>query len=35
LTDALDAVLADKPVTVSAVVSPGCIINFPNRKHRH
>jgi peroxiredoxin len=35
LTDALDDVLTDKPVAVSAVVSPGCIINFPNRKHRH
>ena len=35
LTDALDAVLANKPVAVSSVVSPGCLINFPNRKHRY
>jgi peroxiredoxin len=32
LTDALDAVLANKPVTVTSVVSPGCLINFPHRK---
>jgi peroxiredoxin len=33
LTDALDAVLANKPVAVASVVSPGCLINFPHRKH--
>ena len=33
LTDALDALLADKPVAVASVVSPGCLINFPHRKH--
>jgi len=32
LTDALDALLADKPVVVASVVSPGCLINFPRRK---
>jgi peroxiredoxin len=35
LTDALDAVLADKPVAVASVASPGCLINFPNRKQPH
>jgi peroxiredoxin len=35
LTEALDAVLANKPVAVSSVVSPGCLINFPDRQHRH
>jgi peroxiredoxin len=35
LTDALDAVLANNPVAASSVVSPGCLINFPNRKHRY
>ena len=35
LTDALDAVLADKPVAVASAASPGCLINFPNRKHPH
>jgi peroxiredoxin len=35
LTDALDAVLANNPVAVSSVASPGCLINFPNRKHRY
>jgi hypothetical protein len=29
LTDALDALLANKPVAVASVVSPGCLINFP------
>ena len=33
LTDALDAMLAGKPVTVASAGSPGCLINFPNRKH--
>jgi peroxiredoxin len=33
LTDALDALLANKPVAVASVVSPGCLINFPHRKH--
>ena len=33
LTDAMAAVLADKPVAVASVVSPGCLINFPHRKH--
>ncbi|HEY2780060.1 MAG TPA: redoxin family protein [Steroidobacteraceae bacterium] len=35
LTDALDAVLANRPIAVSSVASPGCLINFPNRKHRY
>jgi peroxiredoxin len=35
LTEALDAVLANKTVAVSSVVSPGCLINFPDRKHRY
>jgi peroxiredoxin len=33
LTDALEALLANKPVAVASVVSPGCLINFPDRKH--
>jgi peroxiredoxin len=33
LTDALDALLASKPVAVASVISPGCLINFPHRKH--
>jgi peroxiredoxin len=33
LADALDALLANKPVAVASVVSPGCLINFPHRKH--
>jgi peroxiredoxin len=33
LTDALDALLANKPLPVAAVASPGCLINFPERKH--
>jgi peroxiredoxin len=32
LTEALDAVLASKPVATTSVVSPGCLINFPHRK---
>ncbi len=35
LEDALDAVLANQTVAVSSVASPGCLINFPNRKHRY
>jgi peroxiredoxin len=35
LSDALDALLASKPVAVSSVVSPGCLINFPHRKHSY
>ena len=35
LTDALDAVLANKPVAVATVVSPGCLINFPHRKRSY
>lgn len=35
LTDALDSVLANKPVAVASVLSPGCLINFPNRKHHY
>ena len=35
LTDSLDAMLADKPVAVASAASPGCLINFPNRKHSH
>jgi hypothetical protein len=31
LTDALDAMLAGKPISAAAVNSPGCLINFPNR----
>lgn len=31
LTDALDSVLAGKPLAVAQVMSPGCLINFPNR----
>jgi peroxiredoxin len=33
LADALDALLASKPVSVASVASPGCLINFPHRKH--
>jgi peroxiredoxin len=33
LTDALDALLANKPVAVASVASPGCLINFPHRQH--
>lgn len=32
LADALNAVLAGKPVAKAVVNSPGCLINFPNRK---
>jgi len=32
LTDALDSVLTGKPVAVAHVMSPGCLINFPNRR---
>jgi peroxiredoxin len=35
LTDALDAVLAGRPVAVASIVSPGCLINFANRKHHY
>jgi peroxiredoxin len=35
LTDALDAVLAGKPVAVASVASPGCLIYFPSRKHSY
>jgi peroxiredoxin len=35
LSDALDAVLAGKPVAAAAINSPGCLINFPNRKHQY
>jgi hypothetical protein len=35
LTDALDAVLAGRPVAAASIVSPGCLINFPNRKHKY
>jgi peroxiredoxin len=35
LTDALDAVLANKSVAVASVNSPGCLIYFPNRKHQY
>ena len=34
LADALDAVLAGKPVTVSQAEAVGCIVNFPEREHR-
>jgi peroxiredoxin len=33
LTDALDALLANRPVAVASIASPGCLINFPDRKH--
>jgi len=33
LSDALDATLAGKPVAQASASSPGCLINFPNRKH--
>jgi peroxiredoxin len=32
LSDALDEMLAGKPVAVASANSPGCLINFPNRK---
>jgi peroxiredoxin len=32
LSDALDEMLAGKPVAVAMASSPGCLINFPNRK---
>ncbi|HEY2144597.1 MAG TPA: redoxin domain-containing protein [Steroidobacteraceae bacterium] len=35
LTDALDALLAGKPVAVASVMSPGCLIFFPHRKHNY
>ena len=35
LTDALDAVLAGRAVAAASVVSPGCLIYFPNRKHKY
>jgi peroxiredoxin len=35
LTDALDALLASKPVAVASVASPGCLINFAHRKHSY
>lgn len=35
LTDALDALLAHKPVAVASVASPGCLIYFPHRKHSY
>ncbi|MEX2326693.1 MAG: redoxin domain-containing protein, partial [Pseudomonadales bacterium] len=34
LVDALDAVLASKPVEVAQVEAPGCIVNFPERARR-
>src|SRR5271155_3544808 len=33
LSDALDAMLAGKPIAQASASSPGCLINFPNRKH--
>src|SRR5271163_4109468 len=33
LSDALDALLAGQPIAVASARSPGCLINFPNRKH--
>ena len=33
LTDALDEMLAGKSIAVASATSPGCLINFPNRKH--
>lgn len=35
LTDALDAMLAGKPIAVASVGSPGCLIDFPQRKHSY
>ena len=32
LADALDAVLSGNAVPVTEVISPGCLINFPNRR---
>jgi hypothetical protein len=34
LTDALDAVLAGKPVAVTRADGVGCIVNFPDRNKR-
>jgi peroxiredoxin len=33
LSDALDAMMAGKPIAQASANSPGCLINFPNRKH--
>jgi peroxiredoxin len=33
LSDALDALLAGTPPKIASVISPGCLIYFPNRKH--
>jgi peroxiredoxin len=33
LSDALDQMLAGKSVAVASASSPGCLINFPTRKH--
>ena len=33
LSDALDALLAGKPIAAASVSSPGCLIYFPNRKN--
>jgi peroxiredoxin len=33
LSDALDEMLAGKPIAQASAPSPGCLINFPNRKH--
>jgi peroxiredoxin len=33
LSDALDAMMAGKPIAQASASSPGCLINFPNRKH--
>lgn len=33
LSDALDEMLAGKSIAVASASSPGCLINFPNRKH--
>ncbi|XOV89178.1 MAG: redoxin family protein [Pseudomonadota bacterium] len=34
LADALDAVIAGKPVEVAQVSAPGCIVNFPDRTRK-
>ncbi len=34
LADALDAVIAGKPVEVAQVSAPGCIVNFPDRARK-
>lgn len=35
VADALEAIIAGKPVAVPQANAPGCLINFPNRKQVH